>query len=54
MDEIDNRQLSVSLYVVPEKSTMRRNYERTVEKMLNVSARCKQAAALAGGGQRWW
>ena len=54
MDEIDNRQLSVSLYVVPEKSTMRRNYERTVEKMLNVSARCKQAAALVGGGERWW
>ena len=35
MDEIDNRQLSVSLYVVPEKSTMRRNYERTVEKVRN-------------------
>ena len=40
MDEIDNRQLSVSLYVVPERGTMRSCYERTVAKMQNISAAC--------------
>jgi len=43
LDEIDNRQLSTSLYTLPEKSTMRIQYQRTLEKMMNESKRCKAA-----------
>jgi hypothetical protein len=44
MNEIDNRQLSVPMYTLPERSTMRLQYQRTVARMLNVSAACKRAA----------
>ena len=56
LDEIDNRQLSTSLYTVPERSTMRIQYQRTLQKMHNESERCKAAnakLAVAGLPAKW-
>jgi hypothetical protein len=52
MDEIDNRQLAVSLYIVPEVGVMRNDYKTTAAKMLNVSAAC--AAGNAKRGTHRW
>ena len=56
LSEIDNRQLSTSLYTVPERSTMRIQYQRTLEKMHNESTRCEAdntRRAAAGLPTRW-
>jgi hypothetical protein len=56
LQEIDNRQLSVPLYIVPERSTMRIQYQRTVAKMRNVSAVCQsenKKRVAAGLPAKW-
>jgi hypothetical protein len=52
MEELDNRQLSTSLYTVPEVEKMRMDYKTTVEKMANTSATC--AAKNAKRGTNRW
>lgn len=52
MDEIDNRQLSVPMYTLPERSTMRLQYQRTVARMLNVSAACKRSSSVRNSANK--
>ena len=51
LNEIDDRQLSTSLYLVPERSSMRLQFQRTLQKLQNHSASCEKKKAT--GNCRW-
>ena len=51
MEEIDDRQLSTSLYVVPERSSMRLEFQRTLQKLHNHTAACE--LKKTAGECRW-
>ena len=51
LNEIDDRQLSTSLYVVPERSSMRLQFQRTLQKLQNHTSSCEKKKAA--GGCRW-